>query len=78
MDTLTDKLAAALRAASYALTELDPLAHQHDAAAIDEALGAYSAYKAEYDAQRDATRDISIKQPTSTQERLTCRTLPKK
>ncbi len=65
MNTLADKLAAALRAASYALTELDPLAHHHDAAAIDEALGAY---KAEYDAQRDATRDISTKQPTSTQE----------
>ena len=63
--TLTDKLAAALRAASHALTELDPLALHHDAVAIDEALGAY---KAGYDAQRDATRDISTKQPTSTQE----------
>lgn len=65
MNTLTDKLAAALRAASYALTELDPLARHHDAAAIDEALGAY---KAEYDAQRDATRDTSIKQLAPTQE----------
>ena len=43
MNTLTDKLAAALRAASHALTELDPLAHQHDATTIDEALGAYKA-----------------------------------
>ena len=39
--SITDKLAAALRAASYALTELDPLAHQHDAVAIDEALAEY-------------------------------------
>ena len=61
MNTLTDKLAAALRAASHALTELDPLAHQHDATNIDEALGAYKA-------ECGAPRDISTEQLTPTQE----------
>lgn len=52
MKNITKQLADALREASRALTELDPLADQHDAKLLDQALAAY-------DAQAKPVRDMT-------------------
>ena len=53
MNTITEKLAVALREASRALSILDPMAEEHDAVIIDEAL-------AEYNARRAGPKEVPV------------------
>lgn len=52
----TEQLAAALREASRALCILDPLAEEHDAVIIDEALARYGAERAQAPTPNDHLR----------------------